>query len=475
LPPATMTRVVSLKAVEQLKQKVRGRVIEPGDDGYDAARSVWNAMIDRRPALIVRCTGVADVIASVRLAREHDLLVAVRGGGHSIAGFSTCDDGIVIDVSPMKGVRVNPVGRVAVAQAGLTWGELDHETQAFGLAVTGGLVSTTGIAGFTLGGGIGYMMRKHGLACDNVISFDVVTADGELRHASESENPDLYWGLRGGGGNFGVVTAFEYRLHPVGPLVYGGALFYPGEQAGDLLRFYREWSAQMPDELFATINLATALPLPFLPEELHGRPIAMVIACFIGPPARGGEAFRDLRSFAAPAADELRPVPYVVLQSLIDHVWGPGALNYFKSGYFGAVGDDAIEQLLRAHREMNSSRAEIHFHHFGGAAARVGPDETAFGERSPYVLNLCNRWLHPAQTDEHIDWARIGYERLSPFLTGGVYVNFLAEEGPEQAQTAYGDKYQRLVSLKDRYDPTNLFRLNQNVTPSRLAQPSPER
>jgi hypothetical protein len=443
-------------------------VIEPGDDGYDAARTVWNAMIDRRPALIAQCTCVADVVAAVRFARDHDLIVAVRGGGHSIAGFSTCDDGIVIDVSPMKAVRVDPDRRVATAEAGLTWGELDHQTQRFGLAVTGGLVSTTGIAGFTLGGGIGYMMRKHGLACDNVASFDIVTADAEVLHASSNENPELYWALRGGGGNFGVVTTFEYELHPVGPLVYGGAMYYPGEQAGDLLRFYREWGAQLPDDLFATVNLATAPQMPFLPEEMQGSPVAMLIACFIGPPDQGEEAFRELRSFAVPGADEIRPIPYVELQSLIDHVWGPGARNYFKSGYFDTVSDDAIERLLGAHMDMNSPKAEIHFHHFGGAAARIAPEETAFGERSPYVLNLCNRWLDPDQTDEHIDWARTAYERLAPFLTGGVYVNFLADEGANQAQAAYGDKYGQLVEVKRRYDATNVFRLNQNITPPQL-------
>ncbi len=443
-------------------------MIEPGDDGYDVARTVWNAMIDRRPALIVQCTCVADVVAAVRFARDHDYIVAVRGGGHSIAGFSTCDDGIVIDVSPMKGVRIDPDRRVAAVQAGLTWGELDHKTQRFGLAVTGGLVSTTGIAGFTLGGGIGYMMRKHGLACDNVTSFDVVTADAEVLHASPTENRELYWALRGGGGNFGVVTTFEYELHPVGPLVYGGAMYYPGEEAGDLLRFYREWGEQLPDDLFATVNLATAPRMPFLPEEMQGRPVAMLIACFIGPPDQGEEAFRELRSFAAPGADEIGPIPYVELQSLIDHAWGPGARNYFKSGYFDIVSDDAIDQLLRAHVDMSSPKAEIHFHHFGGAAARVPPDETAFGERSSYVLNLCNRWLDPDETDEHIDWARTAYERLSPFLTGGVYVNFLADEGVTQAQAAYGDKYRRLVEIKDRYDPANVFRLNQNITPSQL-------
>ena len=455
-------------SIAELAQALRGELITPEDDAYDEARAIWNGAHDRRPALIARCAGVADVVRAVEFARSEELLVAVRGGKHSIPGFSTCDDGIVIDLSPMRGVRVDPEARTAVAQPGLTWSVFDHETQAFGLATTGGLVSTTGIAGFTLGGGIGWLMRKHGLTCDNLLSADVVTADGRLVHASEDENPELFWGLRGGGGNFGVVTSFEYRLHPVGPTVAARPVFYPGERAGEVLRFYREWVRDAPDELTTLVNLLTAPPAPFLPEEWHGKPLVAVIAVHSGSVEEGERAMRPLRELGDPVAELIGPIPYVAMQSLIDPLWGPGAHSYFKAGFMGGLDDAAIDTLVRYHGTVTSPKSEIHIQHLGGAIARVPAGATAFGDRSaPFVLNVIASTFTADGYDDAVGWAQDLYGAMAPSLTGGTYVNFLSNEGDDRVRAAYGDKYDRLVALKDEYDPTNLFRLNQNIKPSR--------
>ena len=454
-------------SIAELAQGLRGELITPADDNYDEARAIWNGAHDRRPALIVRCAGVADVMRAVEFARSEELLVAVRGGKHSIPGFSTVDDGIVIDLSPMQGVRVDPGARTAVAQAGVTWSGFDQETQAFGLATTGGLVSTTGIAGFTLGGGIGWLMRKHGLTCDNLISADVVTADGRLLHASEDENADLFWGLRGGGGNFGVVTSFEFRLHPVGPTVAAGPVFYPGDRAAEVLRFYREWVKDAPDELTTLVNLLTAPPAPFLPEEWHGKPLVALIGVHSGSVAEGERAMAPLRELGDPVADLMGPLPYVAMQSLIDPLYGSGAHNYFKSGWLGGLDDAAIDTLVRHHETVTSPMTEIHVQHIGGAVARVPADATAFGDRSaPLLLNIVARTPTADGYDDAVSWAQELHGAMAPALTGGTYVNFLSNEGDERVRAAYGDKYDRLVALKDEYDPTNLFRLNQNIMPS---------
>jgi hypothetical protein len=346
-------------SIAELAEGVRGEVIRPGDPGYDEARAVWNGAIDRHPALIVRCAGVADVMRAVEFARSEKLVVAVRGGKHSLPGFSTVDGGIVIDLSPMQGIQVDPETRTVRAQGGVTWNTLDHETQAFGLAVTGGLVSSTGIAGFTLGGGIGWLMRKHGLTADNLIAADVVTADGRLVHASAEENPELFWGLRGGGGNFGIVTSFEYQLHPVGPVVMGGPVIYPGSMAGDILRFYREWSKDAPDELTTLVSLATAPPAPFIPEEWHGKRIVIIPGVYAGSVEDGERAMRPLRQLGEPVADLMGPLPYVAMQSLLDPLWGPGAHNYFKSGWLRGLDDRAIDTLVDYHRDASSPKSEI--------------------------------------------------------------------------------------------------------------------
>jgi FAD binding domain/Berberine and berberine like len=392
----------------------------------------------------------------------------VRGGKHSLPGFSTVDGGIVIDLSEMKGMRVDPVARTAQAQGGLTWSEFDHEAQAFGLATTGGLISTTGIGGFTLGGGIGWLMRAHGLTCDNLLSADVVTADGELVHASADENQDLFWGLRGGGGNFGVVTSFEYQLHPVGPVLMAGPVFYSGERAAEMLQFYREFTQDLPNEATTLLNLATAPPAPFLPEEAHGKPICVMIGVYAGPVAEGERVLQPMRDLGDPIADLMGPIPYVAMQSLLDALYPAGMSNYFKAGYMDEISDQAIDTLVEQHAAVNSPANEIHVHHFGGAVAEVGDADTAFGNRSAdYVLNIIGRTPDSNGFDSVVEWARGTYDALEPYTTGGTYTNFMSQ-GDNRLKEAYGaEKYERLVALKDRYDPTNLFRLNQNIRPTK--------
>ena len=439
----------------------------PSDQAYEDARRVWNASVDRHPTVIARCSGLVDVVRAVGFAHERDLVVAVRGGGHNVAGYGTCDDGLVIDLSPMRGLSIDLAQRTIRVEAGATWGDVDHETQAFGLATTGGLVSTTGIAGYTLGGGFGWLMRKHGLACDNLLAAELVTAGGRVVRASMDENEDLFWGLRGGGGNFGIVTAFEFRLHPVGPWVIAGAIFFPGESAGDLLRSYRDWVQEAPDELTTAVNLAIAAPAPMLPEEIHGRRMAIVSGCYAGDLEDGTKAFRRLKEFGTPIADLIGPMRYTGMQSLVDAQWTAGSHNYFKSCSLPGLDDRAIEALLRAHEQMASAEARIQLYHFGGAVARVPRDVTAFGQRDAgFLLNAAARWTDPAESDIHIGWARELHAAMTPFATGGVYVNFLGDEGHERIKAAYGERtYGRLVDLKQSYDPTNFFRLNQNIPP----------
>ena len=465
-----MGTILGDATVQELRESILGEVITPADPHYDEARAVWNAMIDKRPALIIRCAGVADVIAAVQFARSQELEIAVRGGGHSLPGFSTSDGGIVIDLSAMKGIRVDPDAERVVAQAGVTWRELDHETQAFGLALTGGLMSTTGIAGFTLGGGIGWLMRKYGLTCDNLEAVDLVTADGRLVRASEHENPELYWGLRGGGGNFGIVTSFEFRLHRVGPTVLAGPIFFPGDQATQILRGYREYTADLPDEMTTLVNLTTAPPAPFLPADVHGKKVVAVVGVYAGPPEEGRRIAEPLRHLGTPITDLNGPMPYTVMQSLLDGLFSAGARNYFKAGYLAGLSDEAIDTLVRFHGPSTSPNSEIHIQHLGGAVGRVPDGATAFGGRgAPYLMNVVARWTDPGTDDAQIAWARDLYAAAEPFTTGGTYVNFLSE-GDDRVAAAYGpDKLEHLARLKEVWDPTNTFRLNQNVKPAGLA------
>jgi FAD/FMN-containing dehydrogenase len=462
---ATSARVLGEATVQELREAVRGDLLTPADAEYDEARRVWNGAHDARPAMIVRCAGAADVIAAVGFARSNDLRIAVRGGGHSLPGFSTVDDGIVIDLSRMNDVRVDPFARRATVGGGSTWRDVDHETQAHGLATTGGLVSSTGVAGFTLGGGIGWTMRKFGLAADNLVAADVVTADGYLVHASEDENADLLWGLRGGGGNFGVVTQLEFDLHPLGQMVYAGLIFFPSAAAGDLLRTFREWAREAPDEITALVNLTTAPPLPAIPAEWHGKKVAVLAAVSSGPLEEGDGLVAALRGVAEPIVDLLGPMPYQTMQTLLDPLWPHGIHAYFKATNLAQLDDDLIDTLCAIHLGSPGPQCEIHVHQMGGAVGRVAEGATAFAERSmPFLLNAVTGWHDPAHGDSHTEWARTVIAQASDSSTGRAYVNFLGD--PDAARSAYGDAtYERLVALKNEYDPTNVFRRNQNIRP----------
>ena len=456
-------------AVEELKSSLGGRLLRLGDEGYDEARSLWNGMIDKRPALIVRATGVADVIDAVNFARTNELLLSVRGGGHNVAGLAVSDGGLMIDLSLMKGIRVDPKARAAWAQPGATLGDLDRETQAFGLAVPAGIVSTTGIAGLTLGGGIGWLSRKHGLTSDNLLSADVVTADGRFLRASDDENADLFWGLRGGGGNFGIVTSFQYALHPVGPMVVAGLVLHPMDQATEFLQFYREYAATAPDELTAIPLLRRAPAAPFLAQEVHGAPVVGVAVLYAGSIEDGQRALQPLKDFGSPLADLIGPKPFIAHQKMFDSGAPHGNQYYLKTEYLPGFSDEAIETIAAHGAAITSPLSLAAFFHLGGAVSRVDEDASAFSHReAAFALNIQAAWLDPAESDRHIGWTRDFWRAIQPYSTGGVYVNFLSEdEGQDRVKAAYGAaKYERLVALKNKYDPTNLFRLNQNIKPT---------
>ena len=444
----------------------RGDLLAPGDEGYEQARWTWNAMFDKRPALIARCSGVADVIAGVNYARENGMLLSVRGGGHSVPGHSTCDDGLVLDLSPMRSVRVDPGRMTARADGGVNWGTFDHETGAFGLASPGGQVSTTGIAGLTLGGGIGWLMRKHGLTCDNLISADVVTAAGELVTASADENEDLFWGLRGGGGNFGVVTSLEYLLHDVG-IVLGGAVMHPADRAKEALAFYREFCTTAPDELTAYALLVTAPPAPFVPPDMVGQPVVVLAGCYAGDLAVGERVLKPLREFGSPPIDLFQPRPYPALQSMFDETGPAGHSYYIKGDYVSDISDDLIGTVIEQQAAMPGAHCEIHLGQMGSAIGRVGEDDTAFSHRdAEFVFIGIAHWLEPHEEEAQLAWVRGLAEAARPYSVG-TYVNFLGDEGEQRIRFAYGseEKYNRLVELKRTWDPENLFRLNQNIKP----------
>ncbi len=456
---------------QALSARVSGEVIPPGEAGYDQARRVWNAMIDKRPGLIVRPRDASDVSAAVDFARERGLPVAVRCGGHSVAGKSACDGGALIDLSLMKGVRVDSERRTARANAGVLWGEFDKETQAFGLATPGGRVTTTGLGGFTLGGGYGWLSPKYGLACDNLISADVVTADGRLLTASEDENEDLLWGLRGGGGNFGVVTSYEFRLHQVGPTIFGGMLIHPLETARDVLRAYRDYVDDGPDELATAFAFFPAPPDEFIPEQLRGKTVLGIIACHCGEPQEGERVVRPLRELGPPVVDLVGPMPYTDLQALLDPTAPPGWRWYNTGEYLGGLADHAIDVLAsHAPQGLDPLTQIIVFRH-GGAVRRIGHGETAFGNREPaYLLHPLAAWMDASDDERHIAWLRDLVRDMEQFKTGGVYLNF-SPEGEERLLDGYGrEKYDRLVALKQRHDPANLFRFNHNIRPVVAAQ-----
>ena len=448
------------QSVDILAQSVRGPVLRAGDEGFDAARHVWNGMIDRRPKSIVRCAGAADVVAAVNFAREQQLPLAVRAGGHSVAGNSVCDDGLVIDLSPMKGVRVDPARRTARAEPGLTWAEFDRETQAFGLATTGGVVSTTGIAGLTLGGGIGWLGRTHGLSCDNLLSVDIVTADGQLRTASPRDNPDLFWAVRGGGGNFGVVTSFEYRLHQVGPTVLAGLLIWPRTMARDVLRAFRELTQGAPENASAYAGLGTS------PD---GVPVVLLAAFHHGPTEEGEAIFSPLRRLGPPVADTIQPMPYVAAQQMLDALNPPGNRVYWKSSVLRGIDDEVLDTIIESAASCPSPLSAALIEFYGGAINRVGAQETAYPLReATYALNVVSAWTDPRQDPANIAWARRMWDAVQPFSPGGVYVNFLGvgDQSDDRVKAAYGPNYARLSQVKATYDPTNLFRFNHNIAPA---------
>ena len=457
---STTGKVIKEEDLRDFTALLRGQLIRRGDNGYDVARRVWNGMIDKHPALIARCTGAADVIQCVRFAREHDLLVSVRGGGHNYAGMAVCDDGLMIDLSPMKGIRVDPARRTARAQPGLKLGEFDRETQAFGLATTLGVNTDTGIAGLTLGGGLGWLAGKYGLACDNLLSVDVVTADGQLLTASAEENQDLFWGVRGAGANLGIVTSFDYRLHPVGP-VLGGMVLHPLSKAKDVLRFFDEFSSTAPDEV-STAGFVLALP--------DGTPGVAIVACYCGPTDQGEKVLKPLRTFSSPLADLISIRPYVEMQSLLDEPWPPGRLYYIKSSIVRNLSEAAIDTLLGYARAMPTPLSNIGFQQLHGAASRVDAGDTAFPHRyNHYELYVHPASDNPADSERMIQWARECWEAMQPFVERAVYVNAL-EERPEEVEQrvgeAYGANYERLAVLKKKYDSTNFFRMNQNIKPA---------
>jgi FAD/FMN-containing dehydrogenase len=453
-----------------LQDGFRGELLRPNGGGYEEARRVWNASISRFPGLIARCAGVADVIAAVRFARENELLLAVRGGGHSFPGQSVCDGGLVIDLSPMKGIRVDPEARTVRAQAGVLLGELDRETQAFGLAVPSGIVTHTGLSGLTLGGGIGWLMRKYGLTIDQLLSVDLLTANGELVKASAEENPDLFWGVRGGGGNFGIVTEFEFRLNPVGPTVLAGPIFWPMEDSPEVLRFYREWIAEAPDELMTIVVHRKAPPLPFVPPELHGKLVVAVVCCYAGPLEEGEKLVKPLKAFGSPVLDLCVPKPFLTHQAMFDPSFPHGWWYYMRSCDVAELADEVIDITVEHSLRISSPLTAFPIWQRGGAAGRVGEEETAFGGRDAgHTFNITAVTESAEGFAEEREWVRNFWSALEPYHTGA-YVNFLMEEGEERVREAYGArKYDRLKALKRRWDPDNLFRMNQNIRPTATA------
>jgi FAD/FMN-containing dehydrogenase len=458
---------VGRAALETLRTGLRGDVLVPGDPAYEEARTIWNAMIDKRPALIVRCRGAADVAKAVSFAREHGLILAIRGGGHNIAGNAVCDGGMMIDLSLMKSVRVDEKTRRATVEAGATLGDVDRETQKFGLAVPMGINSTTGIAGLTLGGGFGWFTRKRGLTCDNLVSADVVTAEGKPVHASANENADLFWALRGGGGNFGVVTSFEFQLHPLGPQVYAGLVVYPFDQAKKVLTAYRDWTATLPDDASVWVVLRKAPPLPFLPAEVHGREIVALANFYAGDPKEGEKVLAPARTFGTPVGEHLGEMPYTAWQQALDPLLTPGLRNYWKSHNFSTVSDDALDALIEAATKLPSPHCEVALAMLGGQAGRTSRTENAWAHRDAnFVVNVHGRWETPQEDARGIAWARELFNALTPHATGGAYVNFMTADEKGRVAAAYGASYERLAAIKKTYDPGNLFRMNHNIAPA---------
>jgi FAD/FMN-containing dehydrogenase len=461
-----MTLVQSQK-VEQLKAGFQGKVLVPGDAAYDGARAIWNGMIDKRPAVIARCATTADVVRAVRFAKDNALVLAIRGGGHNIAGSALCDGGVVIDLSPMKAAKVDVAKRRVTVEGGATLADLDAAAQAHGLAVPLGINSTTGVAGLTLGGGFGWLSRKFGMTVDNLESAEVVTAAGEVVRASATEHPDLFWALRGGGGNFGVVTRFEFRLHPVGPDVLSGLIVYSIADAKAVLQQYRKFMASAPDELSVWVVLRKAPPLPFLPASVHGQGVVILALVYTGDPKAGEALIAPLRKFGTPVGEHVGVQPYAAWQQAFDPLLTPGARNYWKSHNFTELADGLLDTAIDYAGRLPSPECEIFFGAIGGATTRTAPDATAYAHRDArYVMNVHGRWREPADDARGIAWARDYFKASAPFASGGVYVNFLTEEEGDRVRAAYGPSFDRLAKIKRTYDPDNLFRTNWNIKPS---------
>ncbi len=456
-------------AIQELASSLRGQLLQPGDEGYDESRKVYNAMIDRHPSLIARCADVADVIAAVNFARENELTVAIRGGGHNVAGFGTVDEGIVIDLAGMRGVRVDPAKRSVRVEGGCTWGDVDHAAHPFRLAVPCGIISTTGVAGLTLGGGTGYLTRKYGLTVDNLISADVVTGDGSLVAASADENEDLFWAIRGGGGNFGVVTSFEFRAHPVSE-IYGGPIFYPIEKTKDVLRFFREYIAAAPPEMGAFFAFQKGPPVPFMPDNLVDVTMCAIVACYAGEDlSKGEEVVKPLlEELGPPAALHVDRMPLPALNSAFDPLLPPGLQHYWKADFFDELSDEAIEAHLKHGPDVPTVQSTVHVYAIDGAPQRVGQGETAFNYRDAnFNVVIAGMWPDAADNEKNIKWVRDYFDALHPHSAGGAYVNFMmADEGQERVAASYRDNYQRLVEVKNKYDPANLFHMNQNIKPT---------
>ncbi len=444
-----------------------GDVLRPGDGEYDAARTIWNAMIDKRPAVIARCSSTADVVRSVNFARDNRLVLAVRGGGHNIAGSALCDDGVVIDLSNMKSAQVDTAARLVTVEAGATLADLDAATQAHGLATPTGINSTTGVAGLTLGGGFGWLSRKYGLTVDNLESAEVVTAAGDVIRVSASEHPDLFWALRGGGGNFGVVTRFTFRLHAVGPNLLSGLVVYPFADAKSVLRQYREFATQAPDDLTVWVVMRQAPPLPFLPAEVHGTEVVVLAFLYAGDPSHGDAAVAPLSRFGTPVGAHMGVQPYVNWQQAFDPLLTPGARNYWKSHNFATLDDGLFDVLIAAVRTLPTPSCEIFIASLGGATSRQAADSSAYGQRdAQFLMNVHGRWDSAADDQRGVEWSRRLFKEAAPFASGGVYINFMTAEEGDRVRAAYGPNYDRLARVKQQYDAGNLFRTNQNITPA---------
>jgi FAD/FMN-containing dehydrogenase len=452
-------------AIAAFKRSLRGELIEPGDAGYDEARKVYNRMIDRRPRLIARCAGVADVMSAVNFGREQKLLVAIRGGGHNAGGLGVCDDGLVIDLSLMNYVRVDPNKKTVEVSGGALWRDVDHETHAFGLAVPSGIISTTGVAGLTLGGGLGYLARRYGLTIDNLLAVEIVLADGQFVVASAKENSDLFWAVRGGGGNFGVVTSFLFQGQPV-HTVYGGPMFWPMEDAEELMRWYRDFIVKAPDDVYGFFAFHTIPPAAPFPEHLYRKKMCGIVWCCTGPIKKAEKVFKPIRKFKSPAIDLVGPIPHPALQSLFDALYPPGMQWYWKADFVRTLPDEAIAQHVKHATTLPTLQATMHLYPVNGAASRVKKSATAWWHRdATWTEVIVGVDPNPAKKEEISAWAKEYWSALHPYSSGGAYVNFMMEEGEERIRATYGKNYKRLAKIKKRYDPTNLFRVNQNIKP----------